>query len=242
MSKMILSDFQRGRLPYFVAPPSSDAQEYIKQSETVAKKIVPTDNEVSEESVRLQTIKQNFKPLEMTTEFNAEDQTRESEDDDDNDDNDEVLKNADESDDNEECSDNENTLQMETTVTSVHENHQNKRRNFIQLPSEDINEELNDPRKHWPTREESYDYFDRAKRKASIKHTRVEDEHSSFSEDDCIHNVSGVENSITPRECPSANSGDKSEDLLTSDFADSLTAEERSFLGLPLADAAEGGE
>merc|ERR1712168_831345 len=86
-SKMILSDFQRGRLPYFVAPPSdstdgkADGKKDPAATE-VGDEVAATStseqssDEVSDSSIK---IKQNFKPLAVSTEFNEEDRGTEVE-------------------------------------------------------------------------------------------------------------------------------------------------------------------
>merc|ERR1712142_1331374 len=100
---MILSDFQRGRLPYFVPPPNTEeGQDATKDeaskvsdevTDTTAAAKDKSSKEVAEAALK---IKQNFKPLSTTMEFDEEDRGATEEDDDadadindDNDDNDE---------------------------------------------------------------------------------------------------------------------------------------------------------
>merc|ERR1711962_1099840 len=89
-SKMILSDFQRGRLPYFVAPPSDNTDKDNEKKDTtavaeVSSEVATTSNDESNEKVSDASIKikQNFKPLAVSTEFNEEDRGTEVEDEED---------------------------------------------------------------------------------------------------------------------------------------------------------------
>merc|ERR1712168_45727 len=132
-SKMILSDFQRGRLPYFVAPPSdttdgkadgkkdpatTDVSDEVAATSTSEQ----TSDEVSDSSIK---IKQNFKPLAMSTEFNEEDRGTEVEVEEEEEGNDDEMDDEDDVDDVEE-EDDDGEVNSESTESDV--NRPNNRR------------------------------------------------------------------------------------------------------------------
>ncbi len=79
VSKMILSDFQRGRLPYFVPPPKQESDDTTENKDKEPIKFVPatnkeaTSSEVNDKKV-IAGVKQDLRGLRVETEFLEDDQ------------------------------------------------------------------------------------------------------------------------------------------------------------------------
>jgi len=84
-SRMMLQDFQRGRLPYFIAPPKSDTD--IEGNDKPTKTDPAAENtEETNNMEEIPKVKQSYKNLLVVPEFQGEDlQTEETEDVDEND-------------------------------------------------------------------------------------------------------------------------------------------------------------
>lgn len=178
VSKMILSDFQRGRLPYFVSPPNTNTgqENDKKQSLTPVDKESITVTEVIKDtpSNPIPTIKQNFKPLEMTTEFNEEDQRLGCEDQTEDDADEELDGQIDDESDNEACED--EIEEIDENIQDSNEGQNSESEQLSQnvstesdglqsIPSEEIVKELCDKSSSEIVAAESFDYFNRVKMK-----------------------------------------------------------------------------
>lgn len=66
---MILTDFQRGRLPYYVSPP----REVTKKEDIEKKTEKETKNELEKDSINEITVKQNYNQLKVIPDFSNAD-------------------------------------------------------------------------------------------------------------------------------------------------------------------------
>jgi len=276
-AKMILSDFQRGRLPYFVAPPSDNTdKDNEKQDITVAEvsneEATTSTGESSAKKDASIKIKQNFKSMAVSTEFNDEDKGAEVEDeeetiDEGDEEDEEDEETAEEEDGEDDVADVDDSMNGESTESEV--NYSKKRRVKFNLSTTE-DEDTCDPESEEdkeegqetsatptsgedtaegssssPLKIQTCDAFSKARKKASLKRKQA----SEFSTDDTTD--TGVEVSGDEDEQDEQSEGSppklpkySSDDDIASDLADSLTPEERAFLGLTsgVADDAEDDE
>jgi len=263
VSKMILSDFQRGRLPYFVPPPNSERPDKTKVAISEPVKSV----DVKAESVP--AVKQNFKPLEMTTEFNDEDKKVEGDttiEDDVEDDVEESVEDDDQEteDSDEECIDStnselisninkDNTELLDTGSSSVESLAQTApKKETLDMCKElltshscgDVifNNTMDSITDSIIPEDQLTECFSKAKKKAAKRrnNTATVEVCSDTSDVEESHNDSVLEceDSTELLPAPAMDSSDSEEDL-REELSEILTSDERSFLGLP---SVEGGE
>jgi len=270
-SKMVLSDFQRGRLPYFVAPPNNNEEtekEKTTKEDSATKGVdttttvtavsegesekanVDDDKKKKDASIK---IKQNFKTMEKTTEFDEEDKDKECDDDDDDDE--ENIDDDDEDDEEEmdaveggdvDCKVSENVAEKEGSIEESSPQ-QSRRVKFDLGTSEGEGQEEAveaSSESHEIYQEcaefdniKTCDYFSKARKKANLKRKPVsecvedEDEDNDDDEECKESNKNDIEQceQVTSKSSKPDYSSDED---LASDLTDSLTPEERAFLGL----------
>jgi len=264
-SKMILSDFQRGRLPYFVAPPSdtTDGKADGKKDATtteVSDEVAATStseqssDEVSDSSIK---IKQNFKPLAMSTEFNEEDRGTEVEVEEEEEGNDDEMDDEEDGEDVDEDDDDDIAGDINSESTESDVNRPNNRRVKFDFSTTEDDETCHEGESKdedtveeqtmgtdttgesssTPEKMRTCDAFSKARKKATLKRKKKA---SEFTSDTTDPGVDGSENEDEGEDDDneqSASAASKlpkysSDDDIASDLADSLTAEEREFLGL----------
>lgn len=302
-SKMILSDFQRGRLPYFVAPPTEttkDKSDDKTESSTekvfakVAQRSGTSSSKEGEAAAAAEgaiKIKQNFKSVEMTAEFNDEDKgdeveeeeedEEEIEEDEEEEDEDEgEIEEKEEGEGEEECEGEEVEMDEEdlgeeeeegTNSESIENdvNHPKTRHvkfDFGTTTTEDDDDEEEDTYEDFEAINSSEqpgsgsdtttsteklttcDAFSKARKKANLKRKQPRQECEFSSENTNTEADVGEDESEDEEEVEEdgesentnglnagASSSKKkysSDDDVASDLADSLTPEERAFLGL----------
>jgi len=279
-SKMILSDFQRGRLPYFVAPPTETTKDNAddkteSSTEKVFAKVAQRSSNSSKEGEATAEaaikIKQNFKSVEMTAEFNDEDKGDEVEEDE------EEEEIEEEEDDDEDCEGEEEEMDGEEDVgeddevtnseSTDNDVNQPKTRHvkfdFGTTTTEEDEEEdtyedfeaINSSEQPGSTTSSSStekvttcDAFSKARKKANLKRKQPRQE-SEFSSEDPNTEVDVADEESEDEEdveddgelentnglnvgASSSKNKHSSDDDVASDLADSLTPEERAFLGL----------
>ncbi|XP_003743977.1 nucleolar GTP-binding protein 2 [Galendromus occidentalis] len=69
VAKMVLNDFQRGKLPYFVRPPSMEEHPMEENAHTLKKK----KSKEGQEEQEMPRVNQDFRKIELENEFNEED-------------------------------------------------------------------------------------------------------------------------------------------------------------------------
>merc|ERR1711953_730422 len=215
-AKMILSDFQRGRLPYFVPPPNTEEGKDATKDE--ARKVSDevdaaaedkSSKEVAEAALQ---IKQNFKPLSTTMEFDEEDRGETEEDDDvdedvndDEDDEDDDNDEDDEEEDMEgddETADDDDGVNSESTENGDVNPPKNRRVKFDfstteeELTEEDVTEEdgtcsedaVTSVRKEAGAdsgeKMKTCDYFSKARKKANLKRKQTTEFNKEKDEDE----------------------------------------------------------
>merc|ERR1712168_870762 len=253
-SKMILSDFQRGRLPYFVAPPSdstdgkADGKKDPAATE-VGDEVAATStseqssDEVSDSSIK---IKQNFKPLAVSTEFNEEDrgtevEVEEEEDGDevDEDDDDDIAGDINsESTESDVNRPNKRRVKFDFSTTEDEGTcHEGESKDEDTLEEQTMGMDTTGESSSTPEKMRTCDAFSKARKKATLKRKKKASEFTSDTTDtgvDVSENDEEGEDDDNEQSVSAASKLPKysSDDDIASDLADSLTAEEREFLGL----------
>jgi len=268
-SKMVLSDFQRGRLPYFVPPPTEEKEEEKEKDATTKdadKEVASTEVKEKDECTDAPLkVKQNFKTMEQTAEFNEEDKGVECDDD-------EVDEEVDEDDEEEDDMEEDVNDSVEkdgevvtgsasasgsTDVTeevakeSTDSTTKNRHVKFdlgttedteIEEEEEANTEDAEDLTESHEIYEEcaefddikTCDYFSKAKQKANNLKRKQASEFIEDGDDDDDENENDNDiNNDGQCEAPKKSKLESTADEdLTSGLTDSLTPEERAFLGL----------
>ena len=185
---MILQDFQRGRLPYFVPPPKMEGEQEIEKYTIKDKKNVSQTEPVMEPTKIIPSVTQNYKDLTVMPEFDADDCNN---DDPCEDEGPNVLNNKEDSD-SDIGSDEEEVINAKSFT-------------------EHVDNEI------------SFQYFNQARHKANISKVRNNAELSGDGNSSECEDHSEEEAVETEDQC--------SDEILEAEFVNTLTADERVFLG-----------
>jgi len=209
VAKMILHDFQRGRLPYFVAPPKLENNDGDPDSKDNGKNdnmVSTSDQTESKITTETPSVKQNFKDLQIVPEFTGDDcMTGTVEEEDINDEYDsDVIESDDESENELETTTEENLNKTADTSDNV----ENKL-----LKSHTVDDEI------------SFQYFDRVLKKYKSKSMdSLQDSDDEESEKNSVNEDRHYK--------VEENKSVSSDEEVQNELFDILTPEERKFLGL----------
>jgi len=232
VAKMILADYQRGRLPYFVPPPKLESSENdTTEKSTKNIEFVPAqDNETQNETKNIEStdnilsVKQSFKSLTVAPEFITEDASNENDVDISNDDiSDGCVSDNESDDDDEPISDDGEGPKCEGDIDEAQKPQSDGK--FDYKNTEIVDDEI------------SFQYFDHARKKfkskLNIKSHDIDNfEEQNDDEDEEIENESDDEHIVD-------NESYCSEDEVEAELIKSLTPEERKFLGFDETTAQE---
>ncbi|XP_057312784.1 uncharacterized protein LOC130654254 isoform X1 [Hydractinia symbiolongicarpus] len=220
VAKMILNDFQRGRLPYFVPPPKIAGEDEKNVASCSDLNKISTIDFIPETNKEMTapSVTQNFDNLTVLTEFDKDDgdvMLHTSKLDLDN-----IKKDIEEK----EYSDLENDSGSDNEE-NVDEGGENAINNKSQIVDSEI----------------SFNYFDKAKKKFKLKtekykHKIEADQESDDSEpyDSDVSEQFDInsEEELDKEKKPNEKKNSDTEETVEADLINSLTSEERSFLGL----------
>lgn len=219
---MVLNDFQRGRLPYFVPPPKIASEEEknlascsdLNKNSTID--FIPETNKDSE--MTAPSVTQNFDDLTVLTEF-------------DKDDGDIVLHTS--------------KLDLDNIKKDIEQKEYSDLKNDSESDNEEnvdeVGENGSNNRSQIVDGEISFNYFDKAKKKFELKtekykHKIEADQESNDSEpyDSDISEQYDInsEEGLDEENKPNEKKYSGTEETVEADLINSLTSEERSFLGL----------